>query len=184
MHPAVVNRFGVGTHRDVFRDHSEFRSGLRNALIQGSLTRELVQEKILMRHELCVLACGGGEGIVPNEGLQTGCSAFAVGGVEKKFLVRRRMRRHRRSRKWRSILRVVLRLGGANEENKIEHRGRARGSDEAQTFHPELAANVDGAEVENNVAAGSGPAKTQHRSETGEEQNLVELMAQSWARGT
>src|SRR5580704_9676471 len=93
MHPSVMNRFGIGTDRDVFRDHCEFRAGLSDALVQGSLTRKLMGEEILMRHELCVLACGGGEGIIPLERLQPSCGTFAIRGVEKEFLVRRRMRR-------------------------------------------------------------------------------------------
>src|SRR5208282_2988231 len=74
-------------------------------------------------------------------------------------------------------------MGGANEENRSEHRARARGSEETKNFHGALAANVHSAEVENDMAAGGGPAKTQHRAETREKKNLVELMAQRRTRG-
>ena len=94
------------------------------------------------------------------------------------------MRRERWSRNWRTILRVALRMSGADEEKKTEHRARACGPEEAQVFHGELAADVYGAEIKDDVPAGGGPAKTQHRAETREKKNLVKLMAQGRTRRT
>ena len=79
---------------------------------------------------------------------------------------------------------MILRTGGGKKKEKRECCNRASGFEKTQFFHRRLAANVNGAEVKNDMAAGSRPAKTQHRAETREKKNLVELMAQRRARGT
>lgn len=46
-----------------------------------------------------------------------------------------------------------------------------------ERFDSRLAADVDGAKAEDDVTAGCGTAKTQHRTEAREDQNLIELVA-------
>ena len=46
------------------------------------------------------------------------------------------------------------------------------------------AADVDGAEAQDYVAAGGGAAEAEHRAETGEQEHLVELVAQVEAART
>src|SRR5580698_5698264 len=184
MHPTVMNFLRIGTDGDVFSHHGVFCASLGSTLIQGRLARKLMRERIFARHELGVLARGGGEGIIPFKRMQSSRRTFAVSGIEQEFFVSRGMRRERRSPNRRTILRVVLRMGGAKKGKKTECGPRAGGSKKTRSFHGALAAHVHSVEVENHVAAGSGPAKTQHRAETREEKNFVELMAQGRARGT
>jgi hypothetical protein len=47
-----------------------------------------MRKYVFTRQEAGVLACGGGQGVIPLEGLQPGCSAFTVGCIEKQSLVR------------------------------------------------------------------------------------------------
>jgi hypothetical protein len=133
-----------------------------------------VQEQILTHHDPGVLARSGGKGLIPFERLQSGCGTFAVGGVEKELVLCRGMPREWRSRNWRTILLAVLRSGG-NAKKKTEHGDPV--SERAPTFHRELAADTNGAEAEDDVAAGGGPAEAHHGAEAGEEKNLVELVA-------
>src|SRR4051812_35452581 len=46
------------------------------------------------------------------------------------------------------------------------------------------AADVNGAEAEDDVAAGGGPAEAEHGTEAGEEQHLIELVPKIRASGT
>ena len=69
-------------------------------------------------------------------------------------------------------------MGKGNEKKKTESAARACGSEEATSFHKELAADANGAEAENDVPAGSRPAKAHHGTEAGEKKHLVNLMAQ------
>src|SRR5580692_340440 len=88
------------------------------------------------------------------------------------------MRCEWRSRTWRTIRRVILRISGKKEKKKTACRGRSRGFEKAASFHEALAADTNGAEAEDDVAAGSGPAEAHHRAKAGEKKHLVELMAQ------
>src|ERR1700722_2596480 len=67
---------------------------------------------------------------------------------------------------------------------KTECRARTRGFKRAASFHEALAADTDGAETQDDMTSGSGPAEAHHWAEAREKKHLVKLMAQIGAVGT
>jgi hypothetical protein len=88
MHPPVMNFCRIGTDGDVFSHHGIFCASLGSTLVQGRFARQLMREDIFTRHELRVMAGGGGEGIIPFKRVQSGGGTFAVRGIEKDFFLR------------------------------------------------------------------------------------------------
>jgi hypothetical protein len=82
-----MNFLRIGTDGDVFSHHVVFCASLGSALIKGRLARQLMREGIFLRHELGVLAGGGGEGIIPFKRVQSSRNTFAVSGIEQEFFV-------------------------------------------------------------------------------------------------
>ena len=83
MHPAVMNRLGIRTDRDVFGDGGETRTCFCEAILQFRFVRKLVLEHIQIEHEESMLAGGFEKIVVPLERGEALGRAFAIEGLEE-----------------------------------------------------------------------------------------------------
>ncbi len=83
VHPESVNALRRGSHGDVFFNEAEVRAGVGGAGGEIGRVGVLVRDGAFGGHAQTVLSGSCGECGIPGEGVESGFSAGAVGGVEE-----------------------------------------------------------------------------------------------------
>jgi len=82
VHPGHVNRFGILTDGDIFRNHGKMRTGISRAVAQRILTGILMFDQALLRHPHVVLARGRSERGIPLQRGQVLGGALTIDGIK------------------------------------------------------------------------------------------------------
>jgi hypothetical protein len=78
-----VNAFRAGSFGYIFREGAEPLARERDALSQARLSRELMRERISLRHSRGVSARRAGQHIIPLQRRKPGCGTGAICQIEK-----------------------------------------------------------------------------------------------------